>query len=107
MSPVDEKDLCGVEDPEDKAEEARKPRIFKRPDAPTKQELEEHLPTHLSDRSWCPVCTAGRGISRRYAAPGGDKEKLGVTINIDYCFMIPVEAEQDTCPILIMYDDNL
>ena len=32
---------------------------------------------------------------------------LGVTISIDYCFMIPEEAEQGTCPILIMYDDNL
>ena len=81
--------------------------MFKRPDAPTKQELEEHLPTHLPYRSWCPDCLAGRGISRRHAAVGGDREKLGVTISIDYCFMSPEEAEQDTTPILIMYDDNL
>ena len=81
--------------------------MFKRPDAPTKQELEEHLPTHLPYRSWCPHCVAGRGISRRHATVGGDKEKLGVTISIDYCFFNPEDVEQDTTPILILYDDNL
>ena len=50
---------------------------------------------------------AGRGISRRHVAQGGDREKLGVTISISYCFMSPEEIEKDTCPILILYDDNL
>ena len=54
MDPVDEKDT--KEECQNTEDEARVPRAFKRPDAPTKQELEEHLPTHLPYRSWCPHC---------------------------------------------------
>ena len=69
--------------------------------------MEEHLPTHLPYQNWCPHCVAGRGIIWRHATSKEDREKLGVTISIDYCFMSPEEVEKDTCPILILYDDNL
>ena len=36
-----------------------------------------------------------------------NKEKLGVTVSLDYCFMTPLEKSEGTCPVLIMYDNLL
>ena len=35
--------------------------ILRDPGAPSAQEIEEHDPTHLPYRSWCPVCVAACG----------------------------------------------
>ena len=34
-------------------DEVRQPRVGRRPQAPTKAEIEEHYPLHLNFRSWC------------------------------------------------------
>ena len=47
-------------------EETRRPQIARRPNAPTKADIEEHLPLHLENRSWCPHCVAGKGISNQH-----------------------------------------
>ena len=48
---------------EAEGEETRKPQIARRPNAPSKADLEEHFPLHLEYRSWCPHCVAGKGLS--------------------------------------------
>ena len=47
-----------VED--DAEEETRRPRICKRPQAPTKDMVEEHNRTHAEYRDWCLDCRAGK-----------------------------------------------
>ena len=42
------------------SDEARKPRIVRRPMAPTKEMVEEHNRTHAEYRDWCPHCRAGK-----------------------------------------------
>ena len=85
----------------------RTPRVPRRPLAPTKAQLEEHMPLHVDYRCWCPHCVAGRGISHQHSSDtSGDAEKLGTTVSVDYCFWVPEEVEDDTCPVLVACDDT-
>ena len=88
-------------------DEARAPRVARRPYTPSKAEVEAYYPQHLEYRSWCPHCRAGRGIfmQHRYC-PDVDESHLGVTGSLDYCFMAPEEAEDDTHAILVVYDHS-
>ena len=47
-------------------EEARRPRIARRPQTPTKAEYDAHMTLHADYRDWCPDCVAGRGISHQH-----------------------------------------
>ena len=49
-------------DGEEKDTSMRKPKIGRIPKAPTKRELEEHLPLHMPYKSWCPICVSGEGL---------------------------------------------
>ena len=40
---------------DDETKEVRKPKAGRIPEAPTKRELEEHLPLHMPYKAWCPV----------------------------------------------------
>ena len=86
--------------------ESRKPRIAVRPYAPTQAELDEHLPLHVNYRSWCEHCVAGKGISHQHTRRADGEAPLGVTISVDYCFMVSEEVEEDMIPVLIAYDDS-
>ena len=44
-------------------DEARRPRIARRPLAPTKEMVEEHNRTHAEYRDWCPHCRAGKSTA--------------------------------------------
>ena len=90
-----------------KDDEARKPRVPKRPTAPTKKEIEEHEVTHLPPRDWCQHCVAGHGISSQHRSiHESEEDKIGVTIGLDYCFMRETEKEEGISPILVMYDES-
>ena len=66
-------------------EETRRPQIARRPNAPTKAEIEEHLPLHLEYRSWCPHCFAGKGISNQHRHHlDGHSGELGATVSLGY-----------------------
>ena len=108
--------VAGVDDAieSEDAGESRQPRTMTRPQAPTKAQMEEHLPLHLEYRDWCPDCVAGKGISTQHRSIGGDKTE--VTWNMDYCFLgskadtglVEVEAEDPDAgkvAILVTYDD--
>ena len=87
-------------------EEVRQPRIGRRPMAPTKAEVEEHLPLHLNYRSWCEHCRAGKARQAPHLTEPHDREKLGITFSADYAFLTPEEKEEDMQPSLVMYDDD-
>ena len=93
---------------DEEVEEVRKPKIGRIPKAPTKRELEEHLPLHIPYKAWCPICVSGEGIhNQARKTVEGEGDRLGVTISFDYCFLTS-EGEADEDPkILIMHDDKL
>ena len=101
---VEDKVEDKVED--ENKEEGRKPRVPRRPTAPTKAEIEDHMPLHFPPRDWCPHCVAGHGISHQHRRATGDTESLGVTVSMDYCFMRKEEQEEGVSPILAMYDND-
>ena len=75
---------------------------------PTKAEVDEHYPLHLNYRSWCAHCVAGKARSNQHVQSKEDKEKLGVTWNMDYAFMSGEhnESEIGMQPALIFYDGD-
>ena len=99
----------GNEKVEEKTEEEenRKPKIAKRPYMPTRAEVESHLPLHLGFRSWCMHCRHGKGLPMQHRVDDEHvSEEMGVTVSLDYCFMILEETEQDMRAILVMYDHS-
>ena len=58
-------------------EETRKPRICRRPLAPTEEMVEEHNRTHAEYRDWCPDCRAGKSTGLHHRRGDLDEEKLG------------------------------
>ncbi len=46
---------------EDLEEGGRKMKVIRKPQEPTKEEVEEHSLIHVPFRSWCPHCVRGRG----------------------------------------------
>ena len=98
----------GIEnaDKDAEVEEMRKPKPAARPYTPTRAEVYEHEVTHLPFRSWCKHCVHGRGVSSPHVRPD-KKEKIGITISMDYCFMNGEEDDDPSLPgVLIIWDDN-
>ena len=86
-------------------EEWRRPRVKRRPDMPTTQDIDEHFPLHLNYRSWCAHCVAGRGVSDRHMSGDKSEEPLGVTWHADYAFM-KNDEEDGMQPCLIFFDES-
>ena len=94
----------GVEDGDDHGRLGeRKPRIGRRPDIPTRQEIEEHLPLHAHYRSWCPHCHAGKSTSKQHRGLE-DGEPLGPCVSLEYAFKYGDEKEESTSPMLVAVD---
>ena len=49
---------------------------------------------------------AGKAVSRQHSAGNPDEEALGVTVSVDYCFMIPEESEEEMDAIPVGYDSQ-
>ena len=99
-----EEDGQEVADAED--DEARRPRIVRRPLAPTKAMVEEHNRTHAEYRDWCPDCRAGKSTGLHHRRVDDPEGKLAATISVDYAFRIPEEKEEDIVPVLVVYDNK-
>ena len=96
----------GSEPPPEQHSEVRVPRVARRPMLPTKAEIAEHFPLHLNFRSWCEHCMAGKSRIAQHVVQPSDRERLGITVHMDYAFMVPEEAEVDMQPTLVIYDDD-
>ena len=97
--------MCGECEPEEN-DEIRAPKIANRPYEPTRTEIDSHFPLHAEFRSWCKYCVEGKSASRPHRAGDPNEEPIGVTISIDYCFMVPEESEEGMDAVLIGYDDK-
>ena len=80
--------------------------MARRPQAPTKAEVDAHFPLHAEYRDWCPHCVAGKGMSTHHRHDKGNDEPIDTTVNLDYLFMIPEEEDEGMDAVLILYDSN-
>ena len=86
-------------------------RARRAPDAPTKQEIEDHAVSHEPFRAWCPSCVAGRARSDPHVARKDTSDDALTVIGIDYGFMPPKgvadddpDLEKKASPILVGRD---
>ena len=106
---ADERDREPAQDvpgPPEPHAEVRLPRVARRPVLPTKAEIDEHLPLHLNFRSWCAQCVRGKARLAQHMVQPSDRERLGITVHMDYAFMTAEEAEESMQPTLVIYDDD-
>lgn len=62
---------------DDDDDDTRQPRPAARPVGPTEAQIDEHYPSHLDYRSWCPDCVWGKGHSKHHrASTDGVKEDV-------------------------------
>ena len=97
-------DVADAEDSDGEDLGERQPKPGRRPNTPTKAEIEEHFPNHAHYRSWCPDCCAGRSISRQHRKRAPGEEPLGPTIRLDYTFMHEGEEEEGIDAVLVAVD---
>ena len=70
---------------EGESEEARNPKVARRPITPTKAMILAHEVHHAEYREWCAHCVAGKGISHHHKKTEGEQESA--EFGIDYAFM--------------------
>lgn len=104
----EERDVVEVDD----ANEGVVIKTLRRPEEPTKQEVEEHESSHIPYRKWCPSCVSGRGRSLQHSKVS-DKEEEDTdvpTVAMDYGYLneegkSEEEAERDgSFPMLVVKD---
>lgn len=67
------------------------------PRMPTKQEIEEHEPTHLPYRNWCGVCVRAKGKDLDHRQAVG-RERQPNECAFDYCF----PGDELGCKLLVL-----
>ena len=95
-------------------DEARNPRIARKPIAPTKAMREAHEVHHADYREWCDHCVAGKGVSHQHKAAEAKEDGIA-EFGIDYAFMTAdghIGNEEDigehrlagASPVIVGYD---
>ena len=89
--------FCDLEDGE---EEARRMRVCRPCNPPSKDMVEQHNLSHPNYRSWCPVCVAAAGNDRRHVArPMAEGDAL--EIHSDYAFCRNRRGDGNYVPVLV------
>ena len=90
---------------EGEPEEARRAKGPKAPTKPSKEEVDDHMLTHLPFRSWCPHCVRGKSKGKPHKKTEGEQRELP-TIALDYTFMHESQKkhEERGMPILVIKD---
>ena len=73
---------------------------------PTKAEVEEPYPLHLTYRLWCPHCRAGKARLAPHICEPSDRGNIGITVHSDFAFQGPDDEEEGMQPCLVVYDDD-
>ena len=94
-------------DEEGEQEEAQIAKAARTPATPSKEEVSEHMITHLPYRSWCAHCVKGKAKSKAHRMRIEDRRNKTVpTVTLDYTFM--GESQRDTeekgMPIMVVKD---
>ena len=103
---VESADVMAKEDDveDESTEEAGRPRVARRPQMPTKAEVDAHMTLHAGYRNWCPDCVAGRGISHQHRS--SRNERTGREFSLDYALMTADDVGEDMCPVFSGYDND-
>ena len=92
----------GGEELEQQAGEKSGVKARRVPEAPTPQEVADHVVLHEPYRAWCPECVAGRGVSDRHVLHDTSQDALAV-VGMDYGYMVD---QQDASPMFCGKDSK-
>ena len=88
---------------EEEAEEGNRP-IYKDVEPrPSKNDIEEHMMTHIPFRSWCPHCVRGKAKAAYHNMKAKGPEDISV-VSMDYMYMETAESDDRGMPILVTKD---
>jgi len=71
---------------------------------PCEKEVRIHNLTHIPFRSWCPYCVQGKAVSGQHRANLEKTDEEITTISMDYAGMKTREPNEETFPIIVIYD---
>ena len=91
-------------DKEDIDEDGVQPAVKSTEPQPSRQEVEEHMKTHIPYRSWCPPCVRGKARAKYHK--GNKDEKHIPTISADYMFIQSGATEDKGMQILVVKDQD-
>ena len=83
---------------ESEPEEARRAKAVRVPTKPSKEEVEEHMATHLPFRSWCPHCVRGKSKGKPHKKLAQGNREIP-TVALDYTFMYDTQIVK---PVLVL-----
>eukprot|EP00974_Lingulodinium_polyedra_P074823 7250346-Lingulodinium_polyedra.AAC.1 len=67
----------------EEGEEGRRPICIKEEQAPSQEEVQEHMASHVPFRSWCPFCIKGKAKSSPHRRKKDEGSDVPV-ISMDY-----------------------
>ena len=90
---------------EEEGEEAQRAKGTRAPTKPSKEEVDDHMLTHLPFRSWCPHCVRGKSKGKPHRKGKGEEKEIP-TLALDYTFMYETQREHEEkgMPILVIKD---
>ena len=77
---------------EEEGEEAQRAKGIRAPTKPSKEEVDDHMLTHLPFRSWCPHCVRGKSKGKPHRKGKGEEKEIP-TLALDYTFMYEAQKE--------------
>ena len=90
-------------------------KTIKCPTTPTKEDIEEHMLTHVPFRSWCPHCVAGQSGRKGHfkGSKGTGEEDQVPSVHVDYMYLKSSEKKEEEddeeksgMPVLVMLDQE-
>ena len=93
------------EERDEEQEEGERPKKIRTDSKPSKEEVEEHMLTHMPYRSWCEHCVKGKAKGKPHARANREEGETPV-VSIDYMFMSDNQEQEEErgMPILVMKD---
>ena len=89
----------------DGSEEGQGPRAAAIPIGPTREEMDQHMLTHIPYRQWCQHCVSGKAKGHPHRSAAGHIREIP-TVVMDYMYMKaqPGNREEEGMPILVTCD---
>ena len=102
---VEKHEKEGEDREEEEEDEGHRPKYKIVSDKPSKQEVEEHMMTHIPFRDWCPHCVRGKSKAAPHRKRKEGEEEEVPVISVDYMFMETEDRNVEKgMPILVSRD---
>ena len=90
---------------DDGPDEFRRAKVPSASNAPTKRQMQEHLPLHMPYAAWCPDCVVGAATQGQHRTVERTAEEVGTTMSIEFAFRKGDDDEDiRMMPVIVVVD---